>query len=300
MWINGETFYQLRQIDALYGPFVDRLPNSKYLDLDNRFVHTDFQQPIDGYEAPWGNVQFVMVADTARVAEPWQTREELANWVRAHPGQFTFPTGFTGMTFLKMLLIDIAGGPGSLDGAFDPKKYERYSDELWAYLRRLKPHLWKEGETFPRELSQLHQLYANGEVDFTMTNNDGEVDNKVAEGLFPEPSQGFVPAFGSIQNSHYLGVARRAPHKAAALVAINFLISPAAQLRKLRPEVWGDGTVLDRAALPGRWQERFATVADRDHAPPRTEMQDRALAEPDPEYMLRLEDDFREKIIRGE
>ena len=21
MWINGETFYQLRQIDALYGPF---------------------------------------------------------------------------------------------------------------------------------------------------------------------------------------------------------------------------------------------------------------------------------------
>jgi len=153
--------------------------------------------------------------------------------------------------------------------------------------------MWINGETF-------YQLYANGEVHFTMTNNDGEVDNKVAEGLFPEPSQGFVPAFGSIQNSHYLGVARRAPHKAAALVAINFLISPAAQLRKLRPEVWGDGTVLDRAALPGRWQERFATVADRDHAPPRTEMQDRALAEPDPEYMLRLEDDFREKIIRGE
>ncbi|MEZ4951010.1 MAG: hypothetical protein R2784_16740 [Saprospiraceae bacterium] len=25
-WINGETFFQLRQIDALHGPFVDQLP----------------------------------------------------------------------------------------------------------------------------------------------------------------------------------------------------------------------------------------------------------------------------------
>ena len=28
VWINGETFYQLRQIDALQGPFTDHLPNN--------------------------------------------------------------------------------------------------------------------------------------------------------------------------------------------------------------------------------------------------------------------------------
>ena len=28
MWINGETFYQLRQIKALYGPFLDHLPHT--------------------------------------------------------------------------------------------------------------------------------------------------------------------------------------------------------------------------------------------------------------------------------
>jgi hypothetical protein len=69
-WINGETFYQLRQIDALYGPFVEALPNRRYLDLDNRFIHTDFQQPIDGYEAPWGNVPFAYLAALS-VADPW-------------------------------------------------------------------------------------------------------------------------------------------------------------------------------------------------------------------------------------
>ncbi|MEM6733136.1 MAG: extracellular solute-binding protein [Myxococcota bacterium] len=57
LWINGETFYQLRQIDALYGPFTDRLPNAKYVDFQNPFIAYDFQQKVDGYESPWGNVQ---------------------------------------------------------------------------------------------------------------------------------------------------------------------------------------------------------------------------------------------------
>mgnify|MGYP000296259919 CR=1 FL=1 len=63
-WINGETFYQLRQIDALYGPFVDRLPNARYIDLENPFIGKDFQQPVEGFEAPWGNVQFALIHDT--------------------------------------------------------------------------------------------------------------------------------------------------------------------------------------------------------------------------------------------
>ena len=32
-WINGETFYQLRQIDALWGPFTHRLPNARLIDF---------------------------------------------------------------------------------------------------------------------------------------------------------------------------------------------------------------------------------------------------------------------------
>jgi ABC-type uncharacterized transport system YnjBCD substrate-binding protein len=33
MWINGETFYQLKQINGLYGPWTDKLPNAKNIDL---------------------------------------------------------------------------------------------------------------------------------------------------------------------------------------------------------------------------------------------------------------------------
>jgi putative spermidine/putrescine transport system substrate-binding protein len=55
MWINGETFYQLRQIDALFGPFTEKLPNSRLIDFQNPFIRYDFQQEVDGYECPWGN-----------------------------------------------------------------------------------------------------------------------------------------------------------------------------------------------------------------------------------------------------
>jgi hypothetical protein len=33
VWINSETFYQLRQIKALYGPFTDWLPNNRFVSI---------------------------------------------------------------------------------------------------------------------------------------------------------------------------------------------------------------------------------------------------------------------------
>jgi putative spermidine/putrescine transport system substrate-binding protein len=297
LWINGENFYQLRRIGALYGPFVEKLPNSRFVDLEDPFIQFDFQRSIDGWECPWGNVQFTLIYDEARVSDPPRTMEELAAWVHENPGRFTLENGFTGMTFLKSLLIHLAGGPGSLDGPFDEQRYAAASAELWSYLNDIRPHLWRGGETFPGHLSQLHQLFAAGEVDFTMSNNDAEADNKVLEGLFPETTRAYVLDSGTIQNSHYLGISRRSEHAAGALVAIDFLISPEAQLEKLKPSVWGDGTVLDLDRLPEPWPRRFLSVPQREHAPPRSTMQPRALAEPAPEYMIRIYEDFRTHVI---
>jgi putative spermidine/putrescine transport system substrate-binding protein len=296
-WINGETFYQLRQIEALHGPFVDRLPNARYIDLENPFIGVDFQQPVEGFEAPWGNVQFTLIYDTLRTPDPPRTREALAAWVRAHPGKFTFDNRFAGMTFLKSLLIDIAGGPEVLAGPFDAALYSRYAPELWRYINDIEPYLWMKGETYPDGVARLHQMFASGEIDFTMSNNDGEVDNKVLQGLFPSSAAAYVLEGGTIQNTHYLGIVKTAANKAGAMVAINFLISPEAQLRKFDPAVWGDGTVLAVDRLPEEWRERFASVPGRTHAPPREAIQPYALPELAPEYMIRLYDDFRNEVL---
>lgn len=297
MWINGETFYQLRQIGALYGPFTDNLPNSEYIDFDNPFIGIDFQQPIDGYEAPWGNVQMTLIYNSDYVENPPATREELSTWVRDNPGQFTIPTEFAGMTFLKSLMIDMAGGEKSLSGDFDEELYERYSKKLWDFLNDLKPYFWRNGNTFPNSVAQMHQLFSNGELWFTLSNNDSEVDNKINQGLFPETARAYVPEWGSIQNSHFLGISNRSPNIEGAMTVINFMVSPEAQLKKADPTVWGDGTVLSMEKLPDEWRNEFENIPNRLYAPPREEIEPYALMELDPEYMIRMFEDFRTYVV---
>lgn len=298
-WINGETFYQLRQMKALYGPFTDRLPNNRYLDWQDPFIALDFQQPVEGFECPWGNVQLALLYDSRRLTDPPRTVPDLANWIKQHPGRFTFDTSFTGMAFLKCLLADFAGGPDSLQGPFDEATYGAASGRLWKFLRELQPHLWRQGRTFPEGVAQVHQLFNNGEVDFSMSYNDGEVDNKASQGVIPETSRAYVLDSGTIRNSHYLGIAFNSPRKAAALVLINFLISPAAQHRKALPAVWGDGTVLAEPLLPEKWQAQFREIEGRTRVPSRSELRRRALREPAPEITMRLHEDFRREIIEG-
>lgn len=297
VWINGESFYQLRQIGALHGPFTAELPNFRLIDMDNPFIARDFQQPIDGYECPWGNVQLTLIYHSDRVKDPPRTREALAAWVRRNPGRFTFDTSFTGMTLLKSWLIAMAGGTGTLDGPFDEAKYARYSAELWAYLKDIKPYLWRRGETYPPGVSELHQLFASGEIDFTMSNNDGEVDNKILQGVLPESSRGYVFDDGTIQNSHYLGIVANARHRAGALVAVNFLISAEAQYEKMKPAVWGDGTVLNQDRFPAEWRAKFNDIPGRRFAPARADLKKMALPELAPEYMIRISDDFRKHVL---
>ena len=298
-WINGETFYQLRQIDGLLGPYTQLLPNSRFVDTENPFINTDFQQPVGGMESPWGNVQLAFIYDSARIQTPPGSFADLPAFVKAHPGQFTIPNEFTGMTILKSWMIALSGDPALFRGKFNEAVYTRWSGELWRQLNAMKPYLWKRGRTFPEQLAPLHQLFANGEVAFTFSNNDAEVDNKVNLGFFPKTARAYVPMPGTIQNSHYLGVVKHAKHPEAAMLVVNFLISPEAQLKKMNPDVWGDHTVLAMRKVPADWRQKFETLPTRRYAPKREAIQAKAIQEPAPEYMTRLAKDFRTHVIES-
>jgi putative spermidine/putrescine transport system substrate-binding protein len=269
----------------------------EYVDLENPFIGIDFQQPVDGYEAPWGNVQFTLIYDPDQVSRSPQNFEEFQQWVKQNPGKFTIPTDFSGMTLLKSWMLAMPDDPNVFNGEFDEQVYEKYSSRLWKEINNMRPDFWRGGQTFPNNVAQLHQLFANGEVAFTMSNNDSEVDNKISQGVFPEDSRGYVLESGTIQNSHYLGIAKRSSNKAGAMAVINFMISPQAQFEKMKPRVWGDGTVLSKEKLPEKWQLKFSEIPGRKQAPARADIQNKALQEPDPEYMIRLFEDFREQVV---
>jgi putative spermidine/putrescine transport system substrate-binding protein len=296
-WINGETFYQLKQIDALFGPFVSKLPNAALINFDNPFIRYDFQTPVNGMECPWGNVQLCIIYNKDKLPSPPKNRNELENYLKQNPGKFTIPNDFTGLTFLKSLLIDFAGGGASLAGSFDEAKYKTFSGQLWQYINRIKPYFWKAGKTFPNAVAPMHQMFSQGELYFTMSNNDGEVDNKVTEGTLPAFARSYVLDSGTIQNSHYLGITKNSNQKAAAMVVINFMVSPEAQLEKQKSSVWGDGTVLDLNKLSETERAAFDSVQIRLYGPKRADIQPKALMELAPEYMIRLNDDFRKYVI---
>jgi putative spermidine/putrescine transport system substrate-binding protein len=299
VWINGETFHQLRESDLLYGPFAQKLPNYRYVDTDNPIIKYDFEQPTDGYESPWGCVQFALIYNSEKVPDPPRTIPALKQWIIAHPGKFTYDASFTGVTFMKTLLYGLSGGVAQFQGKYDSALYAQKIQLVWNFLNDIKPYLWKQGKTYPENVAKLHSLFANQEVYFTMSDNDGEVDNKIAQGVLPGFAKAYIPEEGTIANTHYQGIPFNAANKAGAMVLCNFLLSPEAQYEKLKPAVWADGTVLNVSALPQEWQEKFRHVPGRVAAPPREELKQYARPEIRPEYHEKILEDWRKNVLEA-
>lgn len=253
IWINGDNFRNAKSNDLLWGSFSTDLPNvQKYMDQEQSYIHYDQGTEIDGLEAPWGSAQYVFFYDSAHVDAPPQSFAELEQWVQDNPGKFTYPDpqDFTGTGFLAHLLYEKSGDIDHLlEQGFDEDMVQPYGKLMWKYLNDIKPFLWRQGETYPESLSQLDQLYRDGEVWMTMGFNEARAQSLINEGVFPETTQSFVLDTGSIGSVHYLSIPFNSPQPAAALVAINAMLSPQAQLAKMDPEMWGEGMVLDTQRL---------------------------------------------------
>lgn len=299
LWINGETFHNLRRASLLAGPWAHRIPNARFVDSASPIVMRDFEQPLDGWESPWGTVQFALIYDTARTPVPPRSVAALGAWIRAHPGRFTHDQGFTGTTFHKIVMYALGGGVARFQGGFDSTRYAAGRDAVLAWLDSLRPALWRGGAAYPDGVAELHRLFANGEVDFSMSNNQNDVVTKVRQGILPPTARALLLTDGTIANAHYLGIPANAPNPSGAMVVADFLLSPEAQLEKLRPEVWADGTVLAPSRLPPEWRTRFEAVAHDPLALPPESLAKYARPEVAPAYHERLAADWRARIRRA-
>ena len=296
VWINGEAFATLRAAGLLYGPWAGRVPNGALVDSASPIVGRDFEQDPAGYESPWGTVQFALIYDTTRTPRPPRTYGELGAYVRAHPGRFVHDQSFAGLTFLKGLMYARGGGVARFQGGFRDSTYAAGRAAVFAWIDSTRAAFWRGGTTYPEGVAELHRLFANGEVDFTMSNNQNDVVTKVRQGVLPATARALVLREGTIANAHYLGIPYNAPNPAGAVVVADFLLSPEAQLEKQRPEVWADGTVLARGRLPTAWRARFDSVTSAANAIPADTLATYARPEVDPRYSERLLADWRARV----
>jgi putative thiamine transport system substrate-binding protein len=300
IWINGENFAAMKRQSLLFGPWAEDLPNYRFVDTEGKpTTRIDFTVPVNGLEAPWGMAQIVFLYDTARVDDPPRSMAAFLAWAEANPGRFTYPAppDFTGSTFLKQALYELAPHPGTLQEPATDSNFADVTAALWQWLDRLHPQLWRGGRTFPLNDQAQRQLLDDGEIDISLSFNPGEASSAIAQGLLPDTVRTYVLDGGTIGNTHFVAIPFNAAAKEGAMIVANFLLSPEAQLRKQDPSVWGDPTVLamdkldpaDRAgfeALP----RGIATLSPGELGT--------SLLEPHPTWMTALEEEWRRRYAK--
>lgn len=231
IWLNGENFKFAKTNKILLGDINSKLPNIE--NVDPNALRSDFGESVNGLEAPLGQANFIMITE---VQNPPKTAIELKSWVMKNPGRFTYsnPNDFVGNAFIRTLAIDILGRSTFTVDEMGP---------VWSYLNEIKPYLWREGKTYPESSERNHELFANGEVDFSISYTPSIVENKVNLGEFPKKTYPYVMNVGSFTNNHYLTIAKNTQNSEAALVFINYMISNDPQEEKMKSSVWGDGAV---------------------------------------------------------
>ncbi|SHJ10569.1 putative spermidine/putrescine transport system substrate-binding protein [Halodesulfovibrio aestuarii] len=299
LWINGENFKNARKADLLEGPVTQLLPNYiAFVNPDE--AATDFGYPVEGYEAPYGRAQFVFEYDSARTPNPPTSFAELKDWVKKNPGRFTYPSppDFTGSAFIRQVFYAVTGGYAQYLGGFDQALFDANAPKLWAYLNEIAPYLWQEGRAYPKDPAFQATLFSRGEIDMMMAYHPTHAQNRILDGTYPESVRTFVMKEGSIFNTHFTAIPKNAPNKSGALVVMNYLLSPEAQLSKFSPAMWGDFPALDMNKLPSETVTEFAAVNLGEATLKPAELSAVAVPEIPSEWLEALEKGWEEHVLK--
>ena len=299
VWVNGDNFATGKQADAWRCGWSDRLPNMKFVGRDDALVTQDFGTKVSGCEAPWHKAQFTLVYDSARVAEPPTSMSGVLTWAKTHPGRFTYPAppDFTGSVFVREALYSTSGGYAEIPAQFDQGAYDKLTPKLWDALEDLAPSLWRQGRTYPRDSVALDRLYADGEVDMTMTYGPATLTKLVADGTFPATTRVLPLKEGTIGNASFLAIPSSSGDSEGAMVVANLALSPAQQAIKADPDVWGQFTVLDTGLLSRADRARFDALPASKVVPPYDVLSRNANPELASSWVSKLDAGWRRAVL---
>ncbi len=299
VWVNGDTFATGRQADAWYCGWASQLPNMRYVAQDDPLVSEDFGTPVEGCESPWHKAQFTFAYDSAKVDEPPTTFAELLTWAKAHPGRFTYPAppDFTGSVFVRQALYAASGGAANVPTQYSADDFDQLTPPLWGALEDLTPSLWREGRTYPRDEAALNRLYADGEVDFTMTYGPATLTDLVDKGTFPATTRVLGLEDGTVGNASFLGIPSSSTDRDGAMVVANLALSPEQQAAKADPAVWGQFTALDLSLLDGEARARFEDLPESEVVPSFDVLSEGADPELSSAWVTPLDEGWRRQVL---
>lgn len=298
IWINGENFQSAKENNMLYGPFVEKLPNfEQYIDTESEDVTLDFAYPIEGYEAPYGKAQMVLIADTAVTPDLPKNTDELMEFVKNNKGKVTYPAlpDFTGSVFVRNVIYDICGYEQFLDMGPDKETVKAAVEPALKYLRELNPYLWNEGKTFPESSATVDNMFADGELVLNVTYDAFGTSIKIADGTYTETTQSFQFEKGTIGNTNFMAIAANSGNKAGAMVAINEMMSP--EIQADRYDTMKVLPVVDYNKLSDEQKEAFDKVDLGKGNIPQDELLSKRLPEMPAELVPVIEEIWLEEVV---
>ena len=290
IWINGKNFHALKEADLLTADLSTQIPNSALLnpehlyELDFGVPTQDLELPwgvAQFYLLLSEHAQESLLVDKQAEAQVYAQAQQghaqisaaqLLAFAKANPGRVSYPKPpeFHGTTFLKQLLLSfnslelMENSPELMRKSLEQEHikvehlYEEYNAErhapilaaLFSYLDQLHPLMWREGRAFPNSAAEQMRLFADGQLDIAVSFNPGALTSGIQRGTIPPITVPVNLGTAAITNSHYLAIPKHSKQQAGALVALNFLLSEAAQRYKANPDVWGDPAAIVLANAP--------------------------------------------------
>jgi putative spermidine/putrescine transport system substrate-binding protein len=241
--VGGVELKSLLDAKALYGPLAPAIPDSDKLDPKLSKMQEGYAT--GGYLIPVYRNQTGFLYDPEKVPTPPQTWDEFTAWLDQNPGQFAFndpSKGGSGQAFVQAAIVNILGDEARYEGAteLDEAKIADWP-KVWDWFNANEDKF-----TITASNNDSIDRVNQGEVMMAAAWDD-DTAVSLAKGTLFKRAKLYIPALGMPGGGDSLGIPANAPHKAAAILFVAYLVRPEVQ-KQLNATI---GSYLARTDISG-------------------------------------------------
>lgn len=241
--LTKKGFADLKNAEVLYGPFTNKLPNSAMNQVAESYENTWVDgTSIDNMAVQLGKNQLVLFYDEDTLEQPPASLSDLKAYIKANPGKFTFPSLDTseGQAFVNTLAATLCDQKKLYETNLKPAELNALFSPVAAFLKEIKPYMYMEGKSRPKDVSELDKLFKGGEVAFSMSLNQNKVNQMVKDEKFPDGAKAYVLSSGTTGFGQYAVIPFNSSNKSGAMTVLNELLSGEMQGDKYDSKNWGN------------------------------------------------------------
>ncbi|WJH36680.1 extracellular solute-binding protein [Paenibacillus sp. CC-CFT747] len=227
-----------------------KIPNLSKIDPNNL-------KNLNGAGIPYRASAVILAYNSAKVATPPKTADELYDWIRKHPGRFAYndpATGGSGDSFVQTAIYNFL--PPEASTSQDPAIMKQW-DKGFALLKELHPYMYQKG-VYPKKNQGTLDLMANGEVDIIPAWSDMALE-QISKKVLPDTTKltQINPSFTG--GPTYLMAPKLSEHLDSVAAFLNFVLTPEAQTVIVNKMYGYPG--IKWSEMPKELQDKFKDVA---------------------------------------